>query len=99
MRRLIYNDDSQGVGETRPGHAAEDLRAWVDKPLSRLAVDTYVWCIAFPDVCMHQSVAGEVYGVRFDESPNRAAAAIEELLDPAGYIGLAPEIVDGVVAK
>ena len=79
MRRLIYNDDSQGVGETRPGHAAEDLRAWVDKPLSRLAVDTYVWCIAFPDVCMHQSVAGEVYGVRFDESPNRAAAAIEEL--------------------
>ncbi|MDP6389037.1 MAG: adenylosuccinate lyase [Alphaproteobacteria bacterium] len=27
------------------------------------------------------------------------AAAIEELLDPAGYIGLAPEIVDGVVAK
>ena len=27
------------------------------------------------------------------------AAAIEELLDPAGYIGLAPEIVDGVVGR
>jgi hypothetical protein len=79
MRRIIYNDDSQGVGETRPGHAVEDLHAWVDKPLSRLDIDTYAWCIAFPDIGMHETKVGEVYGDRFDEPPTRAAAAIREL--------------------
>jgi len=79
MRRIIYNDDSQGVSEVRPGHGREDLEAWVDKPLSRLAIDTYAWCICFPDVCMHQSKVGEVYGARFPEPPNAAAAAIAEL--------------------
>lgn len=79
MRRLIYNDDSQGVSETRPGHAVEDLQAWVDKPLSRLAIDTYAWCIAFPDVCQYNTRAGEVYGARCNEAPNAAAAAIREL--------------------
>ncbi|MFC1525742.1 hypothetical protein ACFL6X_02905 [Candidatus Latescibacterota bacterium] len=79
MRRLIYNDDSQGVSEARPGHARQDLEAWVDKPLSRLPIDTYAWCIAFPDVCMHRTAAGEIYGARFPEPPNAAAAAIAEL--------------------
>ena len=79
MRRIIYNDDSQGVSETRPGRAREDLEAWVDKPLTRLPIDTYTWCIAFPDVCMHDTKTGEVYGARFPEPPNEAAAAIAEL--------------------
>jgi len=79
MRRIIYNDDSQGVSETRPGQAREDLESWVDKPLTRLPIDTYVWCIAFPDVCMHRTRVGEVYGERFTEPPNGAAAAIAEL--------------------
>lgn len=79
MRRIIYNDDSQGVMEARPERAVADLQAWVDKPLDRLAIDTYVWCIAFPDVCMHQTRAGEVYGARFAEPPDAAAAAIAAL--------------------
>ncbi len=79
MRRLIYNDDSQGVGEARPGHAIDDLQAWVDKPLSRLAIDTYVWCIAFPDICMHDTRVGEVYGARFDAAPDDTAVTIREL--------------------
>lgn len=89
MRRLIYNDDSQGVGEARQGHAVADLQAWVDKPLSRLAIDTYVWCIAFPDICMHNTRVGEVYGERFAEPPaaemkdakpkNDCAVTIQEL--------------------
>ncbi len=79
MRRVIYNDDSQGVREARPGHALEDLQAWVDKPLSRLGIDTYAWCIAFPDICMFRSEAGEVYGERFAEAPDDMAAAIREL--------------------
>ncbi len=41
MRRVIYNDDSQGVAEVRPGHAREDLEAWVDRPLGAIPVDTY----------------------------------------------------------
>jgi len=79
MRRIIYNDDSQGVSEARPGHAHQDLEAWIDKPLSRLAIDTYAWCICFPDVCMHQTKVGEVYGARFAEPPNASAVAIAEL--------------------
>ena len=79
MRRIIYNDDSQGVHEARPGHAREDLEAWVDKPFARIPIDTYAWCIAFPDVCMHDTKAGEVYGDRFSEPPNSAVVAIREL--------------------
>ena len=78
-RRLIYNDDSQGVHEARPGSAQADLEAWVDFPLTRLPVDTYTWCIAFPDIVMHNSKAGEVYGARFETPPKQAAAAIAEL--------------------
>ena len=79
MRRIIYNDDSQGVRETRPGQARADLEAWVDKALTSVAVDTYAWCICFPDICMHDTRVGEVYGERFAEAPNAAAAAIREL--------------------
>ena len=79
MRRIIYNDDSQGVSETRPDHVRQDLEAWVDKPLTRLPIDTYAWCIAFPDMCMHRTKVGEVYGARFPEPPNAAAAAMAEL--------------------
>ena len=79
MRRIIYNDDSQGVHEVRAGCVREDLEAWVDKPFARIPIDTYAWCIAFPDVCMHATKAGEVYGDRFAEPPNSAAAAIREL--------------------
>mgnify|MGYP006184648955 CR=1 FL=1 len=79
MRRLIYNDDSQGVGEARPGHAIEDLQAWVDKPLQRLGIDTYAWCIAFPDITMFHTQMGEVYGARFAEAPDDLAATIREL--------------------
>ena len=78
-RRIIYNDDSQGVAETRPGSVEQDLRAWVDKPLSRIPVDTYAWCIAFPDVVMHDSKVAEVMGSRFDHPPNQSCAAIAEL--------------------
>lgn len=76
---MIYNDDSQGVSEARPGSVRADLEAWVDKPLNELNIDTYAWCIAFPDICMHHTKAGEVYGARFDEPPNDAARAISEL--------------------
>jgi len=79
MRRIIYNDDSQGVYETRRGHAREDLEAWVDKPFSRIPIDTYTWCICFPDICMHNTRAGEIYGARFGSPPNSAATAIAEL--------------------
>ncbi len=79
MRRIIYNDDSQGVSEARPDHVRQDLEAWVDKPLTRLPIDTYVWCICFPDICMHRTRVGEVYGARFPDPPNSAAAAIAEL--------------------
>ena len=47
-RRIIYNDDSQGVRETNPGTVAEDLRAGVARPLTRIPVDTYAWCIFVP---------------------------------------------------
>ena len=79
MRRMIYNDDSQGVYETQPGQVRQDLEAWVDKPFARLHLDTYVWCICFPDICMHRTRVGEVYGADFAEPPNSAAAAITEL--------------------
>ena len=62
MRRVIYNDDSQGVHEARLGSVRADLEAWVDKPFSRISIDTYAWCITFPDVCMHEAKIGEVYG-------------------------------------
>jgi hypothetical protein len=79
MRRIIYNDDSQGVNEARPGHVRADLEAWVDRPCRRIPIDTYAWCIAFPDICMHHTKVGEVYGERFPEPPNNAAMAISEL--------------------
>ena len=78
-RRVIYNDDSQGVYETRPGSAEADLRSWVDKPLSQIPVDTYAWCIAFPDIVMHNSKVGEVVGQRFADPPGQSAVAIREL--------------------
>lgn len=78
-RRTIYNDDSQGVAETSPGSVENDLRAWVDLPLTRIPIDTYAWCIAFPDIVMHDSRIGEVYGRRFPTPPNQTASAIAEL--------------------
>ena len=78
-RKLIYNDDSQGLHEARPGSVTDDLEAWVDFALTRLPIDTYAWCIAFPDIVMHNSKVGEVYGARFETPPNQAAAAIAEL--------------------
>ncbi len=69
-RTIIYNDDSQGVHETRPGSVMDDLAAWVDFALTRVPIDTYAWCIAFPDIVMHNSKAGEVYGSRFETPPN-----------------------------
>ena len=78
-RRTIYNEDSQGVHEARPEHAEQDLRAWVDKAPGNIPVDVYSWCIAFPDIVMHDSKAGEVYGDRFEEPPANAAAVIRAL--------------------
>tara|TARA_A100001037_G_scaffold158787_1_gene143201 strand:+ start:4161 stop:5762 length:1602 start_codon:yes stop_codon:yes gene_type:complete len=79
MRRIIYNDDSQGVHEARPGHARPDLEAWIDQALTLCRIDTYVWCICYPDIAMHRTRTGEVYGARFPEPPNAAAAVIAEL--------------------
>ena len=79
MRRIIYNDDSQGVHEAGEGTARTDLESWVDRPLTELSIDTYVWCICFPDICMHRSDAGEICGERFPEPQNPAIAAIREL--------------------
>ena len=78
-RQVIYNDDSQGVHEADPATAEADLRAWVDKPLSQISIDTYAWCIAFPDIVMHNSKVGEVYGRRFGEPPDQTAQVIAEL--------------------
>ena len=78
-RQVIYNDDSEGVHEARPGSARADLEAWVDLPLTRIPVDTYAWCTAFPDIVMHNSKVGEVYGRRFETPPNQPAAVIAEL--------------------
>jgi len=78
-RRVVYNDDSQGVGEADPATAEADLRAWVDRPLSEIPVDTYAWCIAMPDIVMHDSKVGEVQGRRFDSPPDRCSEVIAEL--------------------
>ena len=78
-RRSIYNDDSQGVDEARPESAEQDLRDWVDKPLSRIPIDTYAWCIAFPDMVHHDSKVGEVHGRRFAQPPDRSAEVVEAL--------------------
>ena len=79
QRRVIYNDDGQGVNEARPESAEADLRTWVDKPLTQIPVDTYAWCTAYPDIVLHNSKVGEIYGQRFDAPPNRSAAAMREL--------------------
>ena len=79
MRRIIYNDDSQGVHEARPGHARPDLEAWIDQALTLCRIATYVWCICYPDIAMHRTRTGEVYGARFSKPPNAAAAVIAEL--------------------
>ena len=78
-RRSIYNDDSQGVQEARPESAEQDLRDWVDKPLSRIPVDTYAWCIAYPDIVHFESKIGEVQGRRFDKPRSDSEAALEAL--------------------
>ena len=78
-RRVVYNEDGQGVFEADPATAEADLRAWVDRPLSLMPIDTYAWCIAFHDLVMHNSKVGEVYGRRFDRPPDRHAEVIAEL--------------------
>ena len=78
-RRTVYNDDSQGVYEARPEFAEADLRAWVDRPLERIPIDCYAWCIAFPDIVMHDSKVGEVYGARRECPPDRGAEVIAAL--------------------
>lgn len=79
MRRIIYNEDSQGVTEARPEHAREDLEKWVDKPFSRIPIDTYAWCIATPFVCMHNSRVAEIHGARFTQPPDTSAEVIRAL--------------------
>ena len=78
-RRIIYDEDGHGVRNARPGSVEEDLRAWVDRPLSRIPIDTYAWCVALPEPVTYASRVAEVYGSRFPEPPDRVAAAITEL--------------------
>ncbi len=78
-RHSIYNDDSQGLHEARPESAESDLRAWVDRPLTQIPIDTYAWCIAFPDIVHHDSKVGEVYGRRFGQPPDRTAESVAAL--------------------
>ncbi len=80
-RHTIYNDDSIGVFEARPASAEADLRAWVDRPLTQIPVDTYAWCIAFPDIVFHESKVGEVHGRRFAQPPDRGAETLDALRD------------------
>ena len=78
-RHSIYNDDSQGLHEARPESAESDLQAWVDRPLTQIPIDTYAWCIAFPDIVHHDSKVGEVYGRRFGQPPDRTAESVAAL--------------------
>jgi len=79
-RRVVYNEDSSGIGDAAPATAEADLRAWIDRPLSQIPIDTYAWCIAFDDLVMHDSKVGEVYGRRFDSPPDLHSEVIAELI-------------------
>ena len=81
MRRIIYNEDGQGVHDSNPGSAKQDLEAWVDKVFKHFPVDTYAWCVASPDVCTFNTKAGEVVGSRFEESPDIGTTVVRELID------------------
>jgi len=78
-RRVVYNEDGQGIAEARPESAEADLRAWVDKPLSQIPIDTYAWCTALPDIVMHESRVGEMLGRRFESPPDRSSATLDAL--------------------
>ena len=80
-RRIIYNDDGDGAARARQGHVQEDIEAWIDKPLGKIPIDTYAWCIAYPDMVQYDSKVAEVYGQRFDKPHDRIGAAIAELIE------------------
>ena len=78
-RSLIYNDDGQGLSEASKGRAKEFFREWVDKVATRVPLDTFTFCAAYPDICVYNTKVGEVYGARFKEPPNDRARTIAEL--------------------
>jgi len=80
-RRLIYNDDGQGLSEVPKGNAKEFFREWVDKVATRVPLDTFTFCVAYPDICVYNTKVGEVYGARFKEPPNDRARTMAELAE------------------
>ena len=47
--------------------------------MTQIPVDTYVLCVAFPDLVSYNSKVAEFEGQRFDDPPNQSAAAMREL--------------------
>lgn len=60
----VYNDDgSQPMSNVRLGHVKEDLEEWIDWVLAT-PVEAYVGCTAHPEICYHNTKAGERFGAR-----------------------------------
>ncbi|MHC4885924.1 MAG: hypothetical protein ACYTGH_12655, partial [Planctomycetota bacterium] len=61
---LVHNDDGgQVVGHLRLGQVREDLEQWIDWILDT-PIQAYVACSATPDMCNHNTKAGEQFGQR-----------------------------------
>ena len=64
MLTYVYNDDgTQPMLHVRLGHVREDLERWVGWILET-PVQAYVACTAHPEICWHDTQAGERYGAR-----------------------------------
>jgi len=75
----VYTDDDTVLARARPGHAKEDLHAWVGAVLDS-PVQAYVFLAAMPDICFFDTQAGERIGGRPGVRESRGARALEELL-------------------
>ena len=81
--QYIYNDDgTQALMSVRPGYVKGDLEKWIDQVLDA-PVQVYVGNTAHPDICWHNTKAGESFGSReglkFSAPFLLIAKAMEEL--------------------
>ena len=63
-RRIVYNDDAQGLMEAPAQGTEKFIRDFLRREVSQTPITTFTYQVALPDICLYETKVGEVYGDR-----------------------------------
>ena len=62
--RIIFNDDAQVLMDAPRKGTKKFVKAWLDREIKAVPFTTFVFLAATPDIVLHQSKVGEIFGMR-----------------------------------